>query len=78
MAHLQMEVPEEVRAMIAEAVESGEFATDADVVSAAIRRLSAERDLQHMLDDAGTDPVDVDPAEVLARLKAEFAEPAHH
>ncbi len=48
MAHLQMDVPEDVSALITSAVGSGEFASDSEVVTAALRLWSSERAVQEI------------------------------
>lgn len=81
MAHLQVEIPEDVNAAVNDAVGRGEFASDSDVVTAALQLWQSERVLQGLgteqirarWDEAITaDGPYHDPDAVMDRLEAKY------
>jgi Arc/MetJ-type ribon-helix-helix transcriptional regulator len=51
MAHLQVEVPEDINTMVDEAVSRGDYESNSAMVTAALRLWSAERNLEEIGSD---------------------------
>ena len=81
MAHLQVEIPEDMNAALNEAVDRGEFASGSEVVTAALQLWRRERILQALDQDlvrvkwqeaVAADGPYHEPDAVLDRIEAKF------